>query len=142
MNRKPRRKRSDGFTMIELMVVVVIVAVLSAIAIPMYGKYVKNARLSEATARIGEILTSCKAYAQEHVDENNVPQWPAGADGIVDLSDTELFSYAITSGGGSPADATPLTIRATGKEKMTGVTVDVTVNSISSNGGPPIVAGL
>ena len=57
---KPGRK---GFTMIELMVVVVVVGILASIAVPMYGKYVKNARLTEATGRIGEIITACKAWA-------------------------------------------------------------------------------
>ena len=40
--------------MIELMVVVVIVGILAAIAIPIYGKYVKQARTTEATGRMGD----------------------------------------------------------------------------------------
>ncbi len=54
--------------MIELMVVVVIVGILAAIAIPIYGKYIKNARVTEATGRIGEIVTASKAWAQDHQD--------------------------------------------------------------------------
>ena len=44
-------KDRRGFTMIELMVVVVIVAILAAIAIPLYGKYIDNARTTEASGR-------------------------------------------------------------------------------------------
>lgn len=133
-----------GFTMIELMVVVVVVGILASVAVPMYGKYVKNARLTEATGRIGEIITASKAYAQEHEDASGNPTWPAGAGGIVDLSNSENFSYAITAGDGDNANTTAYTIEATGlaNTRMAGVTVEVTVNSIGANGSAPVVAGL
>ena len=51
-------KTEKGFTMIELMVVVIIVGVLAAIAIPVYSNYVKKARVSEASARFGDLLTA------------------------------------------------------------------------------------
>lgn len=140
-----RHKPGKGFTMIELMVVVVIVGVLAAIAVPIYGKYIKNSRLTEATGRIGEVITAAKAYAQENQDPAGNPTWPpAAGGGIVDLAPTELFNYAITSGGSGNANTTALTIRATGiaGKKMAGVTVDVTVNNIHSNGNPPVVSGL
>ena len=129
--------------MIELMVVVVIAGVLAAIAIPIYGKYIKNARVSEAHGRIGEVVTAAKAYAQENQTAAGVPTWPpaAGA-GIVDLSSTENFDYAITAGGGADATSTPLTILATGKLRMAGVTVSITIDDITSSGSPPVVAGL
>jgi type IV pilus assembly protein PilE len=138
-----RKRNRKGFTMIELMVVVVIVAVLAAIAIPIYGKYIKNARLSEATGRMGEIITASKAWAQENQDVNGNPVWPNAAGGIVDLTSTELFSYAITTGGGN-ANNTPLVLTASGiaGKKMAGVTVVITVPNINTNGNPPVITGL
>jgi len=137
------RKSQAGFTMIELMVVVVIVGVLAGIAVPMYGKYVKNARLTEATSRIGEIVTSAKAYAMENQNSSGNPVWPTGSSGLVDLRHSQNFNYAITSGGGANAN-TALTIRATGRSgtRMHGVRVTVTVPNINSNGGAPTVTGL
>jgi prepilin-type N-terminal cleavage/methylation domain-containing protein len=139
--------RSDrkGFTMIELMVVVVIVGVLAAIAIPIYGKYIKNARLTEATGRIGEIVTAAKAYAQENQDASGNPTWPpAAGGGVVDLTQTEQFTYAITAGAAGNANTTQLTITATGRAgtKMAGVGVVVSIPNINANGTPPVISGL
>ncbi len=142
MNRFRKKQGQKGFTMIELMVVVVIVGILAAIAIPIYGKYIKNARVTEATGRIGEIVTAAKAYGQENQNGVGNPLWPSGATGIVDLSATPNFTYAITGGGGGDATTTALEITATGIAKMAGVVVVETIQTINSNGDAPVVTGL
>lgn len=132
MNRMRKRNNQKGFTMIELMVVVVIVGILAAIAIPIYGKYVKQARTTEATGRMGEIITASKAWAQERQAWPTQSEFASGT-GILDPTETENFTYAITSGGGSdPGSAFEVT--ATGREKMSGVSVRLTLNTITDNG--------
>jgi prepilin-type N-terminal cleavage/methylation domain-containing protein len=136
MKRWNKKQNRKGFTMIELMVVVVVVGVLAAIAVPMYGKYVKNARVTEATAQIGEIITSAKAYAAENGD------WPALGEGMLDAAPaTDNFTYTVT---GADGDATTdaYTVTATGANNMAGVTVAITVTDVNSNGGAPVVSGL
>jgi prepilin-type N-terminal cleavage/methylation domain-containing protein len=143
MNRFRKQKNQKGFTMIELMVVVVIVGILAAIAIPIYGKYIKNARVTEATGRIGEIITAAKAWAQENQDATTGnPTWPSGSGGIVDLTATQNFTYAITAGGGDDATTDALEITATGTNKMEDVEVVVNIPNINSNGDAPVVTGL
>ena len=60
------RKRSKGFTLIELMIVVAIIAILAAIAIPQYKKFQLKAKTSEAKTNLGAIRTAEEAYAAEN----------------------------------------------------------------------------
>jgi type IV pilus assembly protein PilA len=58
-------RNAKGFTLIELMIVVAIVGVLAAIAIPNFLKYQAKSRTSEARTNLGGIFTSMVAFAAE-----------------------------------------------------------------------------
>lgn len=60
-------KSHKGFTLIELMVVIAILAIISAIAIPAYTGYVKTAKLTEAYNNIA----SLRLAEEEFFIENN-----------------------------------------------------------------------
>lgn len=51
-----------GFTLIELMIVVAIVGILAAVAIPAYRDYVKRARMSEVLTAFDAITTGANEY--------------------------------------------------------------------------------
>ena len=65
-----KQKRQQGFTLIEVLVVVIIVAILAAVAFPIYQSYVKSAYASEAQATIGAIWNACQMYYQD------MGRWP------------------------------------------------------------------
>ena len=64
MNRLQRN--SAGFTLIELMIVVAIIGILSAIAVPAYGDYVRRSRITEAISGLSDARVKMEQYYQDN----------------------------------------------------------------------------
>ncbi|MBN1972062.1 MAG: prepilin-type N-terminal cleavage/methylation domain-containing protein [Sedimentisphaerales bacterium] len=59
------RRKSNGFTIIELMVVILIIGILAAIAAPLMQARVDKSKWSEACTSAGTIRTAVRNYASE-----------------------------------------------------------------------------
>ena len=59
-------KNAKGFTLIELMIVVAIIGVLAAIALPQYKQYVARTQVAEAFALLGSVKQALTLYYQEN----------------------------------------------------------------------------
>ena len=68
-----------GFTLIEVLIVVIILGILATIAIPQFTSMVKRARLAEAWTGLGAVRTAQAIYKMEASDGNY-------ADDIADLA--------------------------------------------------------
>ena len=77
-------KSRKGFTLIELMVVVLIVGILAAVAIPILRGRIDSAKWSEGKAMLGSIATAIRAYHAEKGPSGPVPT------GIVGTGNTLL----------------------------------------------------
>jgi type IV pilus assembly protein PilA len=79
---KLRNKKSGGFTLIELMIVVAIIGILAAVAIPAFIKYLRKSKTVEATEGLDKLKAGAKSYFQaDHYDTANgnllAKQFPA-----------------------------------------------------------------
>lgn len=97
-----KRARTEGFTLMELLIVVIIVGILASVALPQFAKMTRRARAAEATNIVGAILTAQWVYYQEAAVFTS-----ALGDLLVDVPPdaNTNFDYAIVSAG-PPAVAT------------------------------------
>jgi prepilin-type N-terminal cleavage/methylation domain-containing protein len=114
------RRNQKGFTLVELMIVVIIVGILAAVAIPMYQGATERAKASEAVAALGTIRGAMRVYYAEHgtyVNAAFVDNAQVTVSSILDVSDTDLlgryFSTECYSFNGAPT-ATAYSIECLG----------------------------
>jgi type IV pilus assembly protein PilE len=100
------RNRHAGFTLIEVMIVVVIIGILAAIALPQYSDYVRRARVSEALGLLAGMRPRMEQFFQDNrtfagaCDSGTVATKPASTKGFdFDCGTPTATTYTITATG-------------------------------------------
>lgn len=94
-----QQRAQSGFTLIELMIVIAIVGILAAIALPAYQDYTVRAKMSEPLAALAEAKTTVSEY---YVANNALPV-DQGVSGIQLTRNTDIIQkIEYTSAGNEP----------------------------------------
>jgi type IV pilus assembly protein PilE len=116
------RRINHGFTLIELMIGVAIIAILAAVAVPQYTDYIRRSRLADASTG----LATMRAQMERHFQDNRTyatagtftTPCAAGADS------TRTFGSFVVSCADTPT-ATTFTLQAVGSGSVAGFTYTI-----------------
>jgi type IV pilus assembly protein PilA len=133
-----------GFTLIELMIVVAIIGILAAIAIPQYQDYVTRTRWTDAVTQLRSTMTAFGECMQNNGGDNSLcdsaaelglppiaaPVYPtvSGASGVVTYANVGTDRGAFTIPGGSTLGTCSVTLTSSSATNATSITWGYTVS--------------
>ncbi|MCW8918514.1 MAG: pilin [Gammaproteobacteria bacterium] len=123
-------KMQKGFTLIELMIVVAIIGILAAVAIPAYQDYIARAQVSEAMS----LTSGTKTPLAEYGADKGI--WPSFLTTVSDIKKGKYVSVVtIAAGAGGVVDTTSIVVSATMKATGVAAAIAGKIFAISSLDG-------
>jgi type IV pilus assembly protein PilE len=115
-----------GFTLLELMIVLAIIGILAAIAIPFYNNYITRSKITEAVGALSDLRVRMEQYYQDNRFYNADGSVGDTTCGNVTQAATTNFTFACVSANSGQS----YVWTATGRSSMAGFTY--TVNQVNA----------
>ncbi len=122
--RQPQRQRAVGFTLIEVMIVVGIIAILSAIALPSYRDYVLRGQIVDATTA----LVTFRGRMEQHFQDNRTYATAGAFTTPCELAadQRKVGSFTVSCSAGPTATTYTLSTTGSGQTAAFTFTIDQT----------------
>ena len=124
-----------GFTLIEIMITVVIIAAIAAIAIPNYTDYVTRSKFAEAVGHLADQRVKMEQYYMDNRRySTDVGGATCGLGNTITVTNAKYFDYTCATSNPNTVGAQSYTLTATGKAAEGLAGIAFTVNQANTRG--------
>lgn len=130
-------KTQNGFTLIELMIVVAVIGILAAVALPSYQDYITRGKIPDATSGLASKRVKMEQFFQDN--RTYLAVAPQTNDCDADNTTSQYFDFSCDGA----ATATTYTLQAVGKATMAGFkyTIDQAGTRVTTMSAPATTKG-
>ena len=122
-------KTQNGLTLIELMIVITVVAIIAAFALPAYNDYVTRGKIPEATANLADLRVKLEQYYQDNRNYGST----AAVCGVAMPGAPQMKYFTLSCNWGAGGTNQFYTVTATGTVSMAGFVYTINESNVKTS---------